>query len=195
MFGRHYTPSMCPSLLMFRIDHLIARISSSLVLYRVPHSGSFTWRRDRKHMDSCEVSTVDVPESPIASGTRGVWQQQLCDPWHYHEEWRDYVPPSIHVFSSVHGIMISSAKWKNHCGGPGTTQHPCYGAVSTEHQQRWTRWWCTMPSKHLVKMMNEGVTILKVHKRCTPVNKAMSEISNCCHFVLTNPCIKLLCFK
>ena len=31
------------------------------------------------------------------------------------------------------------------------------------------------------KVINKGVTILKVHNCCSPVNKAMSEISNCCH--------------
>ena len=41
MFGRCHTPSVRPSLLMFRIDHPITWISSSLVLYGVPH-GSFT---------------------------------------------------------------------------------------------------------------------------------------------------------
>ncbi|KAJ4442037.1 hypothetical protein ANN_11903 [Periplaneta americana] len=39
MFGRRRTPSARPSLLMFRIDRPKARISSSLVLYRVPRSG------------------------------------------------------------------------------------------------------------------------------------------------------------
>ena len=39
------------------------------------------------------------------------------------------------------------------------------------------------------KVINKGETILKVHKCCNPVNKAMSEISNCCHYFLTNPCI------
>ena len=34
-----------------------------------------------------------------------------------------------------------------------------------------------------------GVTILKVHKWCTLVNKAMSEISNCCHYFLYNTCM------
>ena len=42
MFGRRRILSAGPSLLMFRIDRLISRISSSLVLYRVPGSGSFT---------------------------------------------------------------------------------------------------------------------------------------------------------
>ena len=71
MFGRSHTPSARPSLLMFRIDRPIARISSSLVLYRVPRSGSFTYRRDRNRMNSYRVGTVDVPASPIASGARG----------------------------------------------------------------------------------------------------------------------------
>ena len=44
MFGRRRTPSARPYLLMFCIYHPIARISSSLVLYRVPRSGSL-WRR------------------------------------------------------------------------------------------------------------------------------------------------------
>ena len=29
------------------------------------------------------------------------------------------------------------------------------------------------------KVINKGATILKAHKCCTPVNKVMSEISNC----------------
>ena len=41
MFGRRRAPSERSSLLMFHIDRPIARISSSLVLYRVPRSGSF----------------------------------------------------------------------------------------------------------------------------------------------------------
>ena len=40
------------------------------------------------------------------------------------------------------------------------------------------------------KVINKGgMTILKVHKCCTSVNKVMSEISNCCHYILSNPCI------
>ena len=42
IFGRRRTPSARPSLLMFRINRPISRISSSLVLYRVSRSGSFT---------------------------------------------------------------------------------------------------------------------------------------------------------
>ena len=43
------------------------------------------------------VSTVDVPESPIASGARGPWQQQ-CDSLHLHEVWWGSVLPSVVVF-------------------------------------------------------------------------------------------------
>ena len=52
--------------------------------------------------------------------------------------------------------------------------YPCYKAVNREHQQRWTRWWCTRHSKHLAGGDKWG-TILKVRKCCTPVNKAISE--------------------
>ena len=68
------------------------------------------------------VSTEDVPESPIAGGSRDLWQQQRCDSLHCHEEWWGSVTPSVVVFSWVHAITISSPKWKNHCESPGTTQ-------------------------------------------------------------------------
>ena len=60
---------------MFRIDRPIARISSSLVLYRVPFSGSFTLAKRSNRMDLYRVSPVDVPEYSIASGERGPLQQ------------------------------------------------------------------------------------------------------------------------
>ena len=50
MFGRRRTLSARSSLLMFRIDRPIARISLFVVLYRVPRSGSLLWRRDRNRM-------------------------------------------------------------------------------------------------------------------------------------------------
>ena len=50
MFGRRRTPSARPSCLMFWIERPIARISPSLVLYRVPRSGSFTLaKRSQSH--------------------------------------------------------------------------------------------------------------------------------------------------
>ena len=49
-------------------------------------------------MDTYRVSTVDVPESPIVSGTRDPWQQR-CDSLYCYEEWWCSVPPSIVIFS------------------------------------------------------------------------------------------------
>ena len=40
------------------------------------------------------VSTVDVPQSPIATGARGPWQQQRCDSLNCNEEWWGSAPPS-----------------------------------------------------------------------------------------------------
>ena len=57
------------------------------------------WRRDGNRMDWYRVSTVDVPESLITSGTRGPWQQQRCDSLHCHEEWWGSVPLNVVVFS------------------------------------------------------------------------------------------------
>ena len=84
MFGKLRTPSARPSLFMFRIDRPRARIRLSLVLYRIPRSGSLILARDRNRMDSYLVSTVDVPESPIPRSPR---QQQRCDSLHCHEKW------------------------------------------------------------------------------------------------------------
>ena len=137
MFESCRTPPASPSFLMFHIDRPIARICSSLVLYRTPRSGSLfiylfiiylfifqpggvkamwpslplnqalLWRRDRNRMNSHRVSTVDDPESPILIGARGPWQQR-CDSLLCHEEWWGSVPPSVAVFSWVHAIKISS---------------------------------------------------------------------------------------
>ena len=41
------------------------------------------------------------------------------------------------------------------------------------------------------KVRNKGATILKAHKCCTHVNKAMTEISNCYHYFLSNPCMNM----
>ena len=121
MFGRRRALSACPPLLMFRINRLIARQVHLLYCTGVLAVVLSVWRRDRNHMDSYRVSTVDVPESPITSGARGPWQQ-ACDSLYCHEEWWGSVPPSVVVFSWVHAITISSPKWKNHCEVPGTTQ-------------------------------------------------------------------------
>ena len=59
----------------------------------------------------------------------------------------------------IHAITIFSPKWKYHIGDPEQHKrwtYPCYRAVSTEHQQRWTRWWCTTPSKHIRQNMIRG---------------------------------------
>ena len=77
----------------------------------------------------------------------------------------------------------------------GTT-YPCYRAIKSEYQNRWTLWWCTTFPNIRQKVINKGVTILKVCKCCIPVNKATSEISNYCHYFLSNPCsCKISFFK
>ena len=95
MFGRRRAPSARQFLLMFLINCPIVRISPSLVLHPVPRSVLSHWRRDRNRIGSYVVNTVDVPESLIASGARGPWQQQLYDTLRCHEEWWGSVSPSV----------------------------------------------------------------------------------------------------
>ena len=58
MFGKRHTPSAHSSLWMFRTDSLIARISSSLVLYRVPRSTSFTLANRSQSSSAQEKTTI-----------------------------------------------------------------------------------------------------------------------------------------
>ena len=140
---------------MLRIDRPVARINSSLVLYRVPHSGSFTlnsgenddtwWYRTPSFFITIQGVTPLLSRTSCAAGNGRFWNIH-----HTHPIWD-------------HVITISSSKRKNYCEGTGANKrwtYPCYRAVNTKHQQKWMRWWCVTPSKHLAK---GGVTIFKVY--------------------------------
>ena len=121
MFGRRRTPSARPFLLMFRIDRPIARISSSLVSFRVPRSGYFTVaKRSSSHgLISGEYggcSRISHCQHRKRYVTAAVWLLSLS--------WRmiGFSATSVVAFSWVHVITTSSAKWKNHCDAPGSTQ-------------------------------------------------------------------------
>ena len=146
MFGRHHTPSAHPSLLMFHIDCPIAWISPSLVLYRSLAVVLLLWWRDHNRMDSYWVSMVNVSQPPIASGTRSltaaVWLLELL--------WR------MMRFCTTKSMWLRSLRQSERTTVRDPVQHkrwtyPCYRTVNMEHQQRWTCWWCTTPSKHLAK--------------------------------------------
>ena len=154
MFGRRRTPSVRPSLLMFRIDLSIAWIISSLMLYRVPPSGSFIllkrsyshWlisgengrcfrishcqRRKGVHDSSSGVTPCIVMKKGFCTTK---CHRFLQSPWDYD------------LFAKIKKTAardpVQHKRWI--C--------PCYRAVNMEHQQRCTRWWCTTPSKHLTK--------------------------------------------
>ena len=147
IFGRRHTPSVRPPVSMFRIDRPITRISSSFMLYRALAVVLSLWRRNRNRMDTYRVNAVNVPESLIVSGARSPWQQQRCDSLHCHEEWWGSVPSYVVVFSWVHKDHDLFAKVKEPVQRKKWT-YPCYRVVNTEHQQGWTRWWCTTSSKY-----------------------------------------------
>ena len=117
----------CPYLFMFHIDRPIARISSSLVLDRVPRSCSFTLAkrsysnglRRKRHiwwfstlslfMIMQESHTAAVTDRADGNGRFPLW-----------------LHPVLHK----------------------RLNYPCYRAINTEYQQKRMRWWCTTPSKH-----------------------------------------------
>ena len=58
-------------------------------------------------MDSYRVCTVDVLESPIASGARGPWQQR-CGALHCHEEWCGCVTLNASRSPRKHSCVLRS---------------------------------------------------------------------------------------
>ena len=78
---------------------------------------------------------------------------------------------------------------------PGPSQWFCH--FGEEIVLAWThiegvRWMfqnLQLPAALEVRDSNSGATKLKVHRCCTPVNTAMSEISYSFHYVSSNPCI------
>ena len=166
MLGRRHSPSARLSLLLLRTDRPIVRINSSLVLYRDLRSSSFTLaKRSQSHGLMRKRRHLMVQNPIILHGNVRSHTAAVTDLLHQNERTTTRDPAQY-------------TRWT----------YPCYRAVNTEHQQRWTHWWCKTPYKHVTKVINKGVTILKVHKCCTPVNKAMLEISNCCHYFLSNTC-------
>ena len=156
MFGRRHTPSAPPSLLMFRIDRPIARISPSLVFVPSPSQWFFnfgeeiviTWTLTGWERWMSQNLPFPAPEE-----VRDRWQQQ-CYSLRCHEElWVLY-----HQVSSIspESVPLRSLRQSERTTTRDPVHHkrwtyPCFRAVNTEHQQRWTRWCCTTPSKYLAK--------------------------------------------
>ena len=106
----------------FRIDRPIERISSSLVLYWVPRSGSFILAKRSNSMDSWENERDSEVQNPppflmTMQGVTPLLSRTSCAAgsgrfWNTHRTHPIW----------VHAITISSPKWKNYCEGLGTTQ-------------------------------------------------------------------------
>ena len=59
-------------------------------------------------------------------------------------------------YSSDESMRLRSLRQSERITTKGPVQHkrwtyPCYRAANTKHQQKWTCWWWTTPSKHLAK--------------------------------------------
>ena len=97
-------------------------------------------------MDSYRVSKVDVPESPIASGARGLWQQQRCGSLHYHEEWWGSVPQNVIVFFWALDEGGAAGMWSRRQHLPSALEVQCCAVLL--HQYHMPQW--TSPSQHIV---------------------------------------------
>ena len=165
MFGRRRTPSARPSLLMFCIDRSIARINSSLVLYRVPRSGSFTLvkrsyshglKTKRRHLVlQNRIILYDNARSHITAAVTDLlrrWKWEILEHPPYSP---DMSPCDYDLFTKVKKPLRRAPVQHK------ISTYPCYRAVNTEHQQRLTSWWYTMPSKHLENVINKGVDYIE----------------------------------
>ena len=94
---------------------------------------------------------------------------------------------NIHRTHPIH----SSPEWKNHVSGTVQNKrwtYPCYRVVNMEPTKMDMLMVVQCLPNISQNVINEGAIILKVCKCCIPINKAMSEILNCCHYFLSNPC-------
>ena len=154
MFGRYRTPPARPSLLMFRIDRHIARLSSSLVLYRVPRGSSFTLAKRFviawTHIEWVRWMFQSFP-LPAAQEVRDSSSVTPCidmknDAVLYHQ---------VSSFSPE-SMRLRSLRQSERTTARDPVQHkrwiyPWYRAVNIELKQRWTHWWFMTPSKHFAE--------------------------------------------
>ena len=129
---------------------------------------------------------------PLPAAQEVLWQQKRCESLHCHEERWGSVQSSVIVFSLAHVIMISSPKWKNHCEGPQyNTRNQFIRAIGrlirNINKERRTDGVHGLPNIWQT-VISKRAAILKVHKCCSPVIKAISEISKCCNYFSSNPC-------
>ena len=137
-------------------------------------------RRKRRHLvvlnpiilhDNARSHTAAAVTTPCAASNRKFWNIHLTHP---------ISPCDYYLFVKVKDPLARDPvenRWT----------YPCFRAVNTGHQQRWTRWWCKTPSKHLLKVIM-GRLYWRYINAEPPVNKAMSAILNCCHYILSNLC-------
>ena len=154
MFGRHRTPSVRPSLLMFHIERPLAWISSSVVLYHAPSQWFF-------HFGEEIVKAWTQKKTTTLGGTEPHHSSWQCKESHCccHEP----LAPLAMGDSGTSTVLTryESMRLRSHRQNEGTTArnpvkhkrwtYPCYMTINTEHQQRWMCWWCMMSSKHLTK--------------------------------------------
>ena len=177
------------------------------------HCGIWHWRGNTAPCCTCKADSkycllLHIPAAPPLS--RAQENVTLGGTEHHHSSWQCKESRRC----CCHGPLVLLAMWNS---GKSTVliwyesmwlqslrkrekitlrdpvQHkrwtyPCCRMVNMEHQQGWMRWLCTTSSKLLANVISKRVTILKVHKCCTSMNKDMSEISNCYRYILSNPC-------
>ena len=65
-----------------------------------------------------------------------------------------------HISTPCLPVRLRSLRQSERTTARNPVQHkrwtyPSYRVVNTEHEQRWTRWWCATSSKHLTKVINK----------------------------------------
>ena len=138
---------------MFCIDSFIGRISSSMC-----GTGLSQWYF---HFGEEFVIAWTPEKTTTLGGTEPHHSSWQCKESH-HRCHGPLAPLEMEnsgtstVLTRYEFMRLSSLHQSERATARDPVQHkrwtyPCYRAVNTEHQQRWTRWWFMTPSKHLEK--------------------------------------------
>ena len=111
----------------------------------------------------------DNPRSHTAAAVTNLlrrWQREIlkhppCSP--------DMSPCDYDLFAKVKEPLWGTWYSKKY-------EHPCYRVANMEHQQRWSRWWCTTPFKHLASLSSAQGQIFNCKFRYQGYSSAQRQV-------------------
>ena len=112
------------------------------------------WRRDRNRKESRRKRRLLVVRNPIILLDNARSHTAAVTDLLYRWKWDSGTSTVLTLMNACDYDLFAKVIKKTTARDP--VQHkrltyPCFKAANTEHQKRWTGWWCTTPSKHLAE--------------------------------------------